>query len=371
MMKTGLKILHTESHRQWGGQERRVFTECRWMRRQGHHVILLAPGQSEIYKRGSQEGWEVYDVPFTRIGMLKDFFRVRALLRKIRPDVLNTHGNTDSKVALTAARGLEIPCVIRSRHSTPAVSNSWYNRLLYREFSDYIFATANCVTDQLVRDLDISTDRIFTLPSGVIPRSDLPAHEDARQSLSAELGLDAETRFIGFVGRLSNEKGLTFLIDAFSKIRDMLPDYHLVLVGEGGFLSTLEAQVREKNLRDRVHFLGYRENPWPYFRAFDCFVLASSKYEGTAQVVLQAMFAECPVVGTNAGGIPDVISHEETGLLVPPDNADLLAEAILKTLRDETSAKRRTQNALQYVHANRTLDKMCEKILEIYKKRLF
>ncbi len=366
-----LKILHTESHREWGGQERRVFTECRWMSQKGHHIILLAPGQSEVYRRGDKEGWEVYDIPFTRIGMLKDFFRVRALLGKIRPDVLNTHGNTDSKVALTAASGLKIPCVIRSRHSAPAVSNSWYNRLLYRDFSDYILATANCVTHQLVRDLDISTDRIFTLPSGVIPCSDLPEHEDARQSLSAELGLDAETKFIGFVGRLSNEKGLTFLIDAFFKIRDIIPKYHLVLVGEGGFLSTLEAQVREKNLRDRVHFPGYRENPWPYFRAFDCFILASSKYEGTAQVILQAMFAECPVVGTNAGGIPDVITHEETGLLTPPDNADLLAEAILKTLGDETSAKRRTENALRYVQANHTVDKMGEKILEIYRKRLF
>ncbi|OQX23783.1 MAG: hypothetical protein BWK80_24180 [Desulfobacteraceae bacterium IS3] len=370
-MKRGLKILHTESHRQWGGQERRVFTECRWMSQKGHHIILLAPKQSEVYQRGSKEGWEVYDIPFTRIGMLKDFFLVRALLRKVRPDVLNTHGNTDSKVALAAAGGLKIPCVIRSRHSTPAVRNSWYNRLLYRKFSDYIFTTANCITDQLVRDLDVSRDRIFTLPSGMIARSDLPAHEDARQSLSAELGLGAETRFIGFVGRLSNEKGLTFLIEAFFKLRDIILNYHLVLIGQGGFLPRLEAQVRERNLRDRVHFLGYRENTWHYFRAFDCHVLASSKYEGTPQVILQAMFAECPVVGTNAGGIPDVIVHEETGLLVPPDNADLLAEAILKTLRDETSAKRRTRNALHYVHANHTLDKMGEKILEIYRKRLF
>ena len=104
-MKPSLKIVHTESHRQWGGQERRVFNECQWMQQRGHHIILIAPGSSPIYEKAVAAGWEVYPVPFKNLGILSDFFRVRHILKKIQPDVLNTHGNTDSKVGLTAAGG--------------------------------------------------------------------------------------------------------------------------------------------------------------------------------------------------------------------------------------------------------------------------
>ncbi|QTA93824.1 glycosyltransferase family 4 protein [Desulfonema magnum] len=355
----------------------RVFNESRWMAEKGHHIIIAAPKHSPLYKKASQEGWEVCDISFDKFGMLRDFFRVRSLLKKIRPHVLNTHGNTDTKVALTAARGLEIPCVIRSRHSTPRVRNSWYNRILYKKLTCYIFTSANFVKHQLVRDLDVSENRIFSLPSGFFPPSDLPEHEEARQNLATELNVSPQTRFVGFVGRLSNEKGLSFLTDAFAKISntplrrgDMMPDYHLVLVGKGGFLSALEDQVQEKKIRDKVHFLGFRENPWPYFRAFDCHVLASSKYEAAAQSVQQAMYARCPVVGTDAGGIPDLIVHEKTGLLVPPDNSNLLAEAILNTITAPDASEQRAENAFQFVSANHTMDAMGGKILDIYSKVL-
>jgi len=365
-----LKILHTESHHQWGGQEMRVVNESRWMSQRGHHIILMAPKDSIIYQKAHHEGWEIYDVSFNRSGMLRDCFRVRSLLRKIQPDVLNTHGNTDGKVVLTAAIGLEIPCVIKSRHSTPPIKNRWYNRMLYQKLSHYVFTSAISVKKQLIRDLGVSEEKVFSLPSGFFIPSELPEHEAARYALTVEAALSPDTRFIGFIGRLSHEKGLTFLIDAFSKIKDILLNYHLILVGSGGFLSTLKEQVRQLDIQDRVHFLGYRQNPWPYFRAFDCFTLVSSKYEAAAQVIQQSMYAKCSVVGTDVGGIPDLIVHKETGLLVLPDHAELIGKAILQSIKDPESAKQRVEKAFRHVCANHTIDAMGEKILEIYRQAI-
>lgn len=365
-----LRILHTESHCQWGGQERRVFSESQWMCRKGHHIIILTPKGTPLWENANKEGWETCHVSFDRLRMAGDCFRVRGFLRKIRPDVLNTHGNTDSKVALTAAMGLNIPCVIRSRHSTPAVRNSWYNRLLYGKLSHHVFTTANCISAQLVRDLGIPGERVLTLPSGISPRPGLPDHKDARDMLIKSLGLGSGTRFVSFVGRLSDEKGLPCLTDAFAGIRDTIPDYHLIIVGDGDMLPTLRKQVREHQLGDRVHFLGYRDNPWPYFRASDCHVLASPEYEGVPQVILQAMFAGCPVVATNAGGIPDIVVHGKTGLLVPPEDPGQLGMAILQTLGNAASSERQTERAFEYVLANHTLDVMGEKILRVYGGRV-
>jgi glycosyltransferase involved in cell wall biosynthesis len=188
--------------------------------------------------------------------------------------------------------------------------------------------------------------------------------------LANEIGVESDSAFVGFVGRLSGEKGLHILIDAFAIIEDQLPRHHLVIVGEGGLFAALQEQIRERKNENRVHLLGYRDDPWPYFRAFDCHVLASSEFEGVPQAMLQAMFAGCPVIGTQAGGIPDIVIDRETGLLVPPDNPQRLSEAILKIIQEPEDAEKRAARARQYVWENHTIDAMGEKILRVYRMQL-
>ena len=249
------------------------------------------------------------------------------------------------------------------------MGNSWYNRILYRDLSHLIFTTATCISDQLEKDFGISRDRIHTFASGITPPSELPDHETARKNLAVELGTDENARFFGCVSRLSEGKGIEFLMDAFADIFERIPDHHLVIVGDGGFGDELKKRVRDNALRN-IHFTGFRKNPWPYYRAFDCKVLASSKYEGIPQVLLEAMFASCPVIGTDTGGIPDIITHNETGLLVPPDNVRRLSEALLSVATDRKSALSRSENAFRYATDNHTLDMMGERILGLYYKTI-
>lgn len=349
----------------------RVFNESTWMNNKGHHIIIIAPKHSEIYKKAGEQGWETHAVSFKRSSMLSDIFRVRSLLRKIRPDVLNTHGNTDGKVALTAAHDLGIPCIIHSRHSTPKVRNSWYNRLLYGRLCDYTFTTAEIIKDQLIKDLNVSEDHIFSLPSGIVPPDDLPEHEQARQELIAETGLPPDTRFIGYVGRISRGKGLKSLIKAFAMNNDILPQYHLVLAGQGESLSMLQDLAIKESIQDKVHFIGFKDNPWPYFRAFDCHVLASTQYEAASQAVRQAMFAGCPVIGTEIGGIPDIIIHKQTGILIPPENTPALSKAMCEIVKNPGSAKRMAEKAFKHAKENYTIDVMGKKILQIYSTRIY
>ncbi len=364
-----LTIVHTESHRQWGGQEIRIFNECAWMHRRGHRVVVIAPRASCLYRRAREQGWRIHAVAFRDLGLPFDMLRLRGLLRKIRPHVLNTHGNIDSKAGLAAAWGLSIPCVIRSRHHSPPVRPSWYNRLLYRRLCDVVFTTGDVITRQLVADLDAGRRRVITITSGIAVPDHLPAPEDARRRLAAELGLAPDARFIGCVSLLDPGKGQDVLIDAFAQLAGTLVHHHLVFIGDGAYRDRLRSHVPSA-VTGRVHFPGFREDPWPCFRAMDCHVLASTRYEGTPQVILQAMFAGCPVVATRTGAIPGVVRHGVTGLLAEPGDATSLADAIRHTLAEPIEAARRAQEALQYVHARHTMDAMGEKILSVYREVL-
>ena len=370
MVKSELKILHTESHRQWGGQERRIYNESRWMSMQGHRIVIVAPNATPLFEKARQEGWERYALSFNKFGMVQDTVHLRGILRNVRPDVLNTHGNTDSKVGLFAAWGLNIPCVIRTRHSTPPVSRSWYNRLLYGKLCHFVFTTADCVSRQIRDDLGVPEDRIRTLPSGIDPPDQMIDRDEARRNLAEEIGVEEDRRFVGFIGRLTREKGLHVLIDAFTGIMKQVPGHHLVIIGDGDPMDELRRLIHRRNAENRIHLMGYRDDPWPYFRALDCFVLASSQFEGVPQAMLQAMFAGSPVIGTQVGGIPDIVEHGQTGLLVPPEDTDRLAEAILLTLTHPESALTRAEKAYRYVSNNHTLAAMGGKIARLYEIHL-
>lgn len=362
-----LTIVHTESHRQWGGQEIRIFNECAWMHRRGHRVVIIAPRASCLYRRSVQQGWQTHAVAFRDPGLPADLLRLRWLLKKIRPDVFNTHGNIDSKAGLAAAWGLGIPCVIRSRHHSPPVRPSWYNRLLYRRLCHVVFTTGDVITRQLVEDLDAGSRRVTTLTSGIAAPSGLPDREAARRTLATELGLPVSARFIGCISLLDPGKGQTVLIDAFKRLAAGFPRHHLVFIGDGAYGAVLREKVPPE-IAGRVHLPGFREDPWPCFRALDCHVLASTRHEGTPQVILQAMFAGCPVVATRTGGIPGIVEHGVTGLLAEPGDSASLAGAIEHTLRNAQEASRRAGQALRYVRAHHTMDVMGEKTLAIYRQ---
>ncbi len=370
-MRRRFTILHTESHRQWGGQERRIFNEARWMSDQGHRIVIVAPHRSPLLERAGESGWETHSLTFKRRTMVGDLFRLRSILRRVRPDILNTHGNTDSKVGLVAAWGLSIPCVIRTRHSTPPVGDSWHNRLLYRRLCHLVFTTASCISRQIHQDIAVPEDRIKTFPSGIDCPDDLIDREAARKRLAEEIGLETDRRFIGFIGRITGGKGVSVLIDAFAAIAARLPLHHLVIVGNGNLFDEMQHRVRTHGLDARIHMLGYRDDPWPYYRALDCFVLASRKYEGVPQSMLQAMFAECPVVGTTVGGIPDIVSHEATGLLVPPDSPGPLADAILQTIESDAATRSRVRSAHRFVSQHHTLAAMGRGIARVYEQTIY
>ena len=169
---------------------------------------------------------------------------------------------------------------------------------------------------------------------------------------------------------LRDWKGHRFILDAFSQISDQFPFHHVVIVGDGDEMEALKRQREDLGLSNRIHFTGFRENPWPYYRAFDVKILASTKNELMSQVIPQAMYAGCPVIGTHVGGIPDVIQDGTNGLLIEPESASSLARAITRTLSEPEEVRFRAERAFELASKQLTIDAMGKKIMKLYDRSL-
>jgi glycosyltransferase involved in cell wall biosynthesis len=365
-----LTIVHTEASRSWGGQGIRILHESLWMREHGHRLIIVAPAASGLLQEAQRVGLETYAMPFTKRTQARDLVQLARYVRRLRPDVLNTHSSVDTWVGCLAGNLCRVPAIIRTRHFGVPVRPHLLNRWLYTSLCHQVFTTSDGIARALIADLGLPARKVAAIPTGIKPPEVLPCREAARSAFIQEFGLPLATRFIGCLAVLRQGKGHAVLIEAFRAIQDAIPHHHLLIIGEGSARPRLEALIQACGLQQRVHLTGYRSDPWFVLRALDVHVLTSTSHEGTPQAILQAQFAACPVIGSDSMGITEVITHEHTGLLVPRGEAAPLSKALLRVLAYPEYAARLARQAKQYVQTHHTLDLMGTKILHVYQRLL-
>jgi glycosyltransferase involved in cell wall biosynthesis len=174
---------------------------------------------------------------------------------------------------------------------------------------------------------------------------------------------------VGSVGRLSEEKGYKYLIEAVRKLGMEGVDARLLILGEGPQRSELERLVGEFGIGDRVLLPGYRNDAKRYIHLMAVFVI-SSLTEGLPMSLLEAMQAGVPIVATRVGGIPDVMADGEAGVLVQPRNPNALAEAIEKIKKDEGLNARLTARARRLLEDRYSSKKMALEYCDLYGKVL-
>jgi glycosyltransferase involved in cell wall biosynthesis len=185
------------------------------------------------------------------------------------------------------------------------------------------------------------------------------------------LGLTREAPVVGFVGRLTRDKGLPELIEAFDTILEAEPEAHLLLVGwfdaaEDALGAGLRARIES---HPRIHCTGFVADTAPYYRAMDLMVLPSWR-EGFPNVVLEAAATGIPVVTTTSTGSRDSVVPEVTGLLIPPGYPDAISEAVLQLLRDPSRRHRMGEAARAWVQEHFANERVLGLITAFYKSML-
>jgi glycosyltransferase involved in cell wall biosynthesis len=195
----------------------------------------------------------------------------------------------------------------------------------------------------------------------------MPNREAARKSLQAELGIDSSVRFVGQVSVLRRLKGHRTLIEAFDRIASSFPSLHLVLVGAGPVEQDIKKAVLDSPHKKRIHLLGHKEDPWPFFRAFEVSVLASLSDEGIPQSLTRSMYAQTPVVGTDVGGITEVVLNGSTGLTAIPGDSTSLGAVLKSLLEDKALQERLSEKARDLVTERFRWDALGQKIEDLFR----
>jgi glycosyltransferase involved in cell wall biosynthesis len=257
--------------------------------------------------------------------------RIRRLIRDVRPDIVETHTTKAGIVGRLAARLEGSPVVVHVYHGH--VLDGYYGPVktglarcaerLLAPASDRLLAMSARVKDDLVRFKVAPPDAITIVEPGLDLESMIRGRGE-RGALRHELGI---------VGRLTPVKDHQLFLAAAVALLAVRPDVHFVVVGDGELGPEVRALARRLGLSSRVTFTGWRHDLSRIYADLDLLV-SCSKSEGTPFAIIEAMAAECPVVATAVGGVPDLVEDQVTGLLVPPGQPGPLVAAILRLLGD-------------------------------------
>jgi glycosyltransferase involved in cell wall biosynthesis len=339
-----VKILHLVAPARFGGLERVVYALATGQKEAGHEVgviMLLEDGVAEppLAAELNAAGISIIRVVRPARAFRSQRRAILEICRHVRPDVLHTHGYLPD--VLGASLGRKFPATLVSTvhgFTGGGWRNRFYEWLQRRSYARFDAVIA--VSRKLA--LDLASSGSSRKAPTVVPNAWEPMNEQlSPESAREELNHSIELFHIGWVGRISREKGPDVLIEAIPALKDL--NIHVTLIGEGVERRKLEQRASELQIGNRVSWPGEVVRASRLFPAFDLFV-NSSRTEGTPITLFEAMHAGIPIVATSVGGVPDVVSSNEA-LLIPPENPAALASAIREIHDHPADAAARTARA--------------------------
>jgi glycosyltransferase involved in cell wall biosynthesis len=290
-----------------------------------------------------------------------------ALAEQLTPGIVHSHGAHADVLAVKLGESVGAATVTTLHGMTGGdLRNRFYEWAQLRScrVRDAIVAVSRPLANALLRS-DFAPERTHVVRNTWCPGTTAPI---TRRAAREALGLPQSAFVIGWVGRVSHEKGLDVLLAALSQ--SPTPDVHLAVLGEGRERPKLAARAATTEFarQGRMHWLGLVPDASRLLAAFNV-VVVSSRTEGTPMLLLEAMAAGVPIISTRVGGIPDVLSPAEA-LLVPSEHPTALAAAIDQVHRDPTAARRRAIAASQRLAREHDVDTWTEQYDSVYEAAL-
>jgi len=355
---SNLKILFTEGSANLGGQQVRLLREMSWLIRRGYHVVLACPRGSRLAARAGALGLPWEPCEFGLAGAANLF----GTARRWEVEIVHTRGSEDTLAALL----LGLP-VVRSRHLTVPQRVRWQQRWLYRHGASHTVAASEHIKDGLVLRAGLRPEDVTVVGEGVNLAEYHPFID--RSKVRQEWGVRPDEMLFGVISQFRGEKGLRPFVNAAMRVLKTEPRARFVIVGDGqgSYAENLRRKVQKHFSTERpgVFLAGYRHDiPW-VTAALDALVVPSIE-DAQTMVIPQAFAMRKPVIATRVGGIPEIVTHEETGLLVPPNDEVALAAAMLRFLGDPIDMQRLAGRAYAEARWRLCFDDRMEKLVDVY-----
>ena len=316
-----------------GGAEVLVDVMVRRLSEHYRCVVAVLDELGEIGERLKADGFVVEQLhrqPGIDRGCAK---RLDAFAKREGVQLLHAHQYTPFFQAMLSRGLMGSRPVLFTEHGRhfpdlPSRKRSIVNRLLLRK-QDRLVGCGGAVRKALIDNEGLPARRVEVIYNGVDLDALATASPDARQLIRAEFGFRSDDFVAVQVARLHELKDHKTAIKAIEHARRLLPGIRLLIVGEGDQRQSMEVEIRERNLGQHVVLAGNRADVADLLSAADAFVMSSIS-EGIPLTIIEAMAAGLPVVSTAVGGIPEMIDHERSGILVPSGDHRALANALIK-----------------------------------------
>ncbi|RQD75071.1 MAG: glycosyltransferase family 1 protein [Candidatus Syntrophonatronum acetioxidans] len=350
-----------------------------------YQVFIACPPDTGMLKK--LEKGEIQVIPFKLQGNISpwsDFinvFYLSRILKKYKIDLLHLHGYKAGLIGRLAARiSRDIPVVLtlhnfrdyQRKSILPGFCFTGIEKILSRK-TDTIITVSQALKEDLLSNLGIEENRVVRIYNGI----DYLKYSSFQKGFSIEpvrtRGKDNNVKglVVGAAARLAPQKGIEDFLIASKLVlqKDIKKKVRFLIAGEGPLRKSLEDQVRKLGMHKYVFFLGYVDNMPEYLSSLDLFVLPS-RSEGLSITLLQALAVKRPVVATETGGVPEIVSHGSTGYLVSAANPFSMAEGIEKMLNNAHLRNSLAQRGQELVRENFTREKMVERTRALYEEIL-
>jgi succinoglycan biosynthesis protein ExoA len=365
-----IRVAHLIASNFVGGPEKQILRHAHDAAARGVEVWICsfgdAPESPEILRRANREGIPTFELPSSGRFDFRTVFRLSAFLRREKIEILCSHGYKANLIGLLTHWITKLPQVAFVRGWTAETAQVRIYELLDRlllPFADRIVCVSEAQAAKL-RDSWRFGSRVVVIRNASLLDESIPFPQ-SRSTAKQILGYAPNTRIVGAAGRLSVEKGHSYLVEAAALLCKELGALKIVILGEGRERRALELQIQQLGLQGNVTLCGFQAEMRQWLAAMDVLVLPSLT-EGLPNVLLEGLAMGTPVVATMVGGVPEVVKDRETGLLVPPANPVAIAEAVRSVLENDNLAAKLAQNGYSWVHGEFSPDRQCEQLLAVY-----
>ncbi len=379
------KIIFVITKSNFGGAQRYVLDLAREFKVKGYDVKVAVGGTGLLYHKLQTENIEVIEIPNMQrdISIKKELLStifLYKLFRKEKPNIIHLNSSKAGGLGAFTGRLSGVPKIVFTIHGLAINENRSYLekviiKILYGitiKLCHRTIAVSNALRNQIIKKMSFINEKIIVIHNGIGNQDFLTKHEARLKIIESAIqnkniiDIEAASLIIGTIGELHPVKGQKTLLDGFKIALDTSPlPLYLFIIGDGQEKEKLVKQITDLKLEGNVFLCGHVDNASNILKAFDIFILPSVS-EGLPYVVEEAGMAEIPVICTGVGGIPEIITDSENGLIIKKRSPSDIADAILTLVFDPHIRKTLGQNLNKTIIEKFGIKEMVKKTEDIY-----
>lgn len=360
-----MNILNVTSIVEWRGGDAQMYTIYNLLKKHNDlKQYILCPEESILYKKAKQDSSDV--IPYTKKNKVLSL--VKPIIKNVKQyniNVVHIHDSSALSAAIIAKFLLRKQIkIIYSRKRNNPIKNNFFKKLKYDNKHIFKIISVSKAVENIFVDIGIPNEKLLTIYDAI----DVSEFSNVQKKglIHDELSLSKEVKIIGNISSLTKQKDLVTFIKTAEKINQKIPNIHYVILGTGNEERFLKSLVLEKNLQNKVHFLGFKTNVAEYLNEFDI-LLMTSITEGLPLTIYEAFASKIPIVSTKAGGIPEVIKDGVNGYLAEIGDDETLASKCLNILENSSLSEEFKKISYNLVVSKFDLKNLEENYYQFYK----